>query len=173
MAEENKRGKRRTGKAMGRPVRAGIGKPKGISRSTRTGFQEKPDPARGFAVDAARLLHDDKCTEVVLLDVRGLSQVTNYIVIGSGTSDRQMRSVIQHVEELGRERGYPAWRSDTDSGGRWMLLDCVDVVVHVFEPSTRAHYDLEMLWGDAPRVAWERPDQENRDRAKIRSTQGL
>lgn len=125
------------------------------------------DAARDYVVEVARLLHDDKCTDVAVLDVRNLSQVTNYIVIGSGTSDRQMRSVLQHVEDLGKKRGFPAWKSDADEQGKWLLLDSVDVVVHLFEPNTRAHYDLEMLWGDAPRIAWERPEQLNRDRAGL------
>ncbi|CAG0954903.1 Ribosomal silencing factor RsfS [Phycisphaerales bacterium] len=131
---------------------------------------EAPDAAREFAIETARLLHDDKCTDVALLDVRGLSQVTNYIVIGSGTSDRQMRSALMHAELLGKQRGFSAWRSDADSGGVWLLLDLVEVVVHLFEPNTRAHYDLEMLWGDAPRVSWERPDQTSRDRARLKSS---
>jgi len=123
--------------------------------------------ARKFALAAAQLVRDDKCTDVVLLDVRELSQVTDYIVIGTGTSDRQMQSVLDHVEQLGKTFGYPAWKTDTDQRSTWLLLDCVDVVVHLFEPNTRAHYDLEMLWGDAPRIAWERPDQMSRDMAGL------
>lgn len=130
----------------------------------------QPDSvAHKFAVAAAQLVRDDKCTDVVLLDVRNLSQVTDYIVIGTGTSDRQMQSVLDHVEVLGKSLGYPAWKTDTDQRSTWLLLDCVDVVVHLFEPNTRAHYDLEMLWGDAPRLSWERPDQMPRDLAGLHS----
>jgi len=129
------------------------------------------DPAQtiAFATDVARLLRDDKCEEVVLLDVRTLSQVTDYIIIGSGTSDRQMHSVLRHTEELGATRGITAFRADTDDRSLWLLCDFVDVVVHLFEPNTRAHYDLEMLWGDAPRIEWERPDQQSRDRAGLQA----
>ena len=115
------------------------------------------EAARAFAIEAARLLDDDKCADVVLLDVRKLSQVTDYIVIASGTSERQMRSVLGHVEELGEGLNFRAFRSSTDERSTWLLADFVDVVVHVFEPNTRAHYDLEMLWGDAERTAWQRP----------------
>ena len=125
------------------------------------------DAAKEFSIEAARLLHDDKCTDVVVLDVQTLSQMSRFIVIGSGTSDRQMHSVIEHVKGLGKQRGFPAWRSDADERGMWLLLDTVDVVVHLFEPNTRAHYDLEMLWGDAPRLEWQRPDQMPRDRAGL------
>lgn len=123
--------------------------------------------SREFAVELARLMRDDKCEEVVLLDVRGLSQVTDFIVIGSGTSDRQMHSVIMHAKELGHSMGYAPFRSSDDPRGTWLLCDFVHVVVHLFEPGTRAHYDLETLWGDAPRIEWERPDQVNRDRAGL------
>jgi ribosome-associated protein len=120
-----------------------------------------------FAIEAARMVRDDKCEDVVLLDVRELSQVTDYIIIASGSSDRQMHSVLRHVEELARTRRLPAFRSNADERSTWLLVDFVDLVVHLFEPNTRAHYDLEMLWGDAPRIAWERPDQLQRDRAGL------
>jgi ribosome-associated protein len=113
--------------------------------------------SREFAIEAARLLADEHAADVVVLDVRGVSQVTDFVVIGTGTSDRQMRAVIHHVQELGAANGFPAYRSHADTGGTWLLADCVDVVVHLFEPNTRAYYDLEMLWGDAERVDWARP----------------
>ncbi len=112
-------------------------------------------------------MHDDKCQEVVVLDVRTLSSVTDYIIVASGTSDRQMRSVLDHVQELGAQRGMSTFRSHSDEKSTWLLADFVGVVVHLFEPHTRAHYDLEMLWGDAPRIAWERPDQMKRDMAGL------
>ncbi len=115
------------------------------------------EATRAFALGVARLAHDDKCDDVLLLDVRGLSQITDYLVIASGTSDRQMRAVLEHVKELGDATGHTAFRTNADQGGTWLLADFVDVVVHVFEPNTRAHYDLEMLWGDAPRLDWRRP----------------
>jgi ribosome-associated protein len=116
----------------------------------------------------ARLIHDDKCQDVVVLGVADLSPVTDYLVLGSGTSERQMRSVLAHVEDLGRQRGRTAFGGSSDGRATWVLLDFVDVVVHLFEPRTRLHYDLEMLWGDAERVPWERPDQVDRDRAGLR-----
>ena len=133
----------------------------GVSHGTN------PEEALAFAIEAARMVRDDKCEDVVLLDVRELSQVSDFIIIGSGTSDRQMHSVLRHVEELGKSKGMPAFRSNADDRSTWLLVDLVDVVVHVFEPNTRAHYDIEMLWGDAHRIDWERPDQVKRDRAGL------
>jgi ribosome-associated protein len=116
-----------------------------------------PADARAFAIEAARTLDDEKCTDVTVIDVRGLSQVTDYLVIGNGTSERQMRSVLLHVEEQGAALGFPAFRSHSDPRSNWLLADCVDVVIHLFEPNARAYYDLEMLWGDGARVEWARP----------------
>ncbi|MEZ6234886.1 MAG: ribosome silencing factor [Phycisphaerales bacterium] len=116
-----------------------------------------PEKIKALALEAARLCHDDKCTDVVVLDVRDLSPVTDYLVIATGTSDRQMRSVLDHVEDLGSSMDFPPFKVSRDDGTLWLLADFVDVVVHLFEPNARAHYDLEMLWGDAPRVEWRRP----------------
>jgi len=120
-----------------------------------------------FAIEAARLLADYQCSDVTVLDIHGRNQVMDFLVIGSGTSATQMRSVLEYVEKLGEKQGFAAYRSSRDERGLWLVLDCVDVVVHLFEPNTRAHYDLEMMWGDAPRVEWERPDQKPRDRAGL------
>jgi ribosome-associated protein len=136
-------------------------------RAGRAPTREEADATRKFAIEVARLAHDDKCADVVLLDVRTMTSVSDYIVIGSGTSERQMRSVLDHVEELGAKMGVTAFRRSVDERSTWILLDFVDVVVHLFEPNTRAHYDLEMMWGDAPRLEWERPDQVSRDRAGL------
>ncbi len=120
--------------------------------------RQKEEAARAFAIAAARSMHDDKCTDVVALDVRGRSQVTDFIVVGSGASERQMRSAGQRVADLGETSGFALFRSNKDQPGQtWFVLDFVDVVAHVFDPGARAYYDLEMMWGDAPRLAWERP----------------
>lgn len=135
-------------------------------RARREKKLDRPD-GESLAIELARLLHDDKCTDVALLDIRGLSQIADFLVIASGTSDRQMRSVIMHVEELGESLGHQMVRSNSDDRSTWLLADFVDVIVHVFEPNIRAHYDLEMLWGDAKRPRWEREGQEVRNRAGL------
>lgn len=123
--------------------------------------------AKTFATNAARLLHDDNCSDVIVLDVRGLRQDCDYIVIGSGTSDRQMRGVAKNVEDLGTKQGFSVYRKHADERATWILADFVHVVVHLFEPNTRATYDIEMMWADAPRIAWERDDQLTRNRAGL------
>lgn len=128
--------------------------PKPRSRAARDAQADKA--IRKFAIDAARFIADSHCTEVLLLDVRGKSDVMDYVLIASGTSDRQIRSVADDVEKLAQEAGLSRIGTSADAAANWVVLDLVEVVVHLFEPATRAHYDLEMLWGDAPQVKWRR-----------------
>ena len=76
-----------------------------------------------------------KCTEVVVLDVRGLTAVCDWAIIASGTSDRQMRAVAQHLEDMGKERGMPPYRQSKDPRATWIVVDFVDTVVHIFSPA--------------------------------------
>ena len=119
-----------------------------------------PETIRAFGIDAARALADDKSTDIVLLDVRGLSQICDFVLIGSGTSERQMKSVAQTIEDLGKERGSPPYRSSRDSSNAWIVVDFVELVVHLFEPEHRVYYDLESLWGEGRRVEWERAPED-------------
>ena len=115
----------------------------------------RPDSA-AFAVEAGRLLQDRHCEDVLLLDVTGLSQVCDYVLIATGTSDRQMKSVSDEVADLGEEMKFPAFRKNIDTGATWIVVDFITVVLHLFEPQRRAYYDLEDLWSDAKRVEFSR-----------------
>jgi len=114
--------------------------------------------ARRVAITMARAAADARCEDVVLIDVRGLSQLTDYIIIGSGSSDRQMRSAAQDAEDAVKELGESIFGVTSDTGAHWIVVDLVDVVLHLFDPSARAHYDLESLWGDGERVRWQREE---------------
>lgn len=138
------------------PAAAPAMTPEALGAAGRPAPSGKVDAARAFAIEAARLLSDDHCEDVLLLDVRGIYEMADYIVIGSGTSDRQMRAVADNLAGAGEPHGYRPYRKDVDERTTWCLIDFVDVVAHIFEPNTRAHYDLEMLWGDAPRIEWRR-----------------
>ncbi|MCP3904457.1 MAG: ribosome silencing factor [Planctomycetes bacterium] len=111
---------------------------------------------RDFAIESARLLHDRNCEDIILLDVRDLSQVCDYVLLGSGTSDRQMKSVADELEDIGSERGHACFRKSRDVASTWIVNDFVDLVTHIFEPGQRAYYDLEGLWSDAATVEWRR-----------------
>ena len=117
--------------------------------------QTKEQRERQFAIEAAALMRDLKCEDVVLLDVRTLSQVCDYVIIGSGTSDRQMQSVARDLAELAETHGERAFRTSKDNSTTWVVVDFIDVVAHLFEPGQREYYDIEGLWSDAPRVDWE------------------
>ena len=110
---------------------------------------------RAFAVEAARLAAERHCEDIRLLDVRGLSQVCDYILIATGTSDRQMKSVAEELGDLGRECGNPSFRTDSDAATTWIVIDFIGLVAHLFEPGRRAYYDLEGLWSDAEAVGWQ------------------
>jgi ribosome-associated protein len=92
----------------------------------------------------------------VILDLAGVSDVTDYFVIASGTSDTHVRAITEHVQEQMRAEGAAAHHAEGQTQGRWALLDFVDVVVHVFHPTLRSFYQLERLWSDARDVAVER-----------------
>jgi ribosome-associated protein len=116
--------------------------------------KDLPQPVRR----AAELAHELKAQEVVGLDLRGISSATDYFLIASGRSDVQVRAIAEHVvEELKNEGVRPA-HVEGLQGGRWVLVDYIDFIVHVFHPHARDFYQLESLWGDAPRWAPEDVD---------------
>ena len=114
------------------------------------------DAARKLAIEAARLACDSHCEDIVVLDLRGISPVTDYFVIATGTSPRQMRSVADDIASFGKSIGQPVWQKAGMDSSQWVLLDFVDLVVHVFDSQARGYYDLELMWGEAPHVKWKR-----------------
>ena len=120
------------------------------------------NPARRLAIAMARVCAENRCREVAVLDVRGLSPVTDFFVLATGISARQMHTVADRSVEASRAVGQRPFGVEGIGVGegieasRWVLVDYVDVVVHVFTDESRKYYDLELLWGDAPRVDWQR-----------------
>lgn len=111
-----------------------------------------------FAIEVARVAQDNKAEEVTIFDLRGISQVTDFAVICSGTSDRQIRAVADRVIEYARKVGEKPYGCCGYENASWVVLDYVDVVMHVFAKPYRVYYDLELLWGDAPRLEWARSE---------------
>jgi ribosome-associated protein len=130
---------------------AQAGKPDAARAAARAAVRLDEDAHR-TAITAARAALEKKAEQVVVLDLRGVSGYTDYLVIGSGSSDRQVESVAEGVEKELKTAGHKLVGSEGQRGGRWVLLDFGDVVVHVFHQEDREHYDLEGLWADAPRV---------------------
>jgi ribosome-associated protein len=108
--------------------------------------------ARSFALAAAKVADERHCSDIVVLDLRGNSPATDYFVIVTGTSDRQMRTVADEICEAARERGWQRFGSAGYEQGRWILLDFIDVVIHIFDAEYRDYYALELLWGDAKKL---------------------
>lgn len=112
--------------------------------------------SRKLAKAAAQLAEDRHCRDIVVLEVASFSPVARHFVIATGTSEQQLRSIGHELIDLAKEMGFNAFGRAGLHQGRWVVLDFVDVVVHLFDEEFRRFYDLEMLWGDAPKVRWRR-----------------
>jgi ribosome-associated protein len=113
--------------------------------------------ARKLAMEIAKLAAGTRCSNVVVIDVSTLSPVTDFFVIATGTSNRQMHSVTEEVIEFAEAQGYRSLATAglDSSNAQWILADFIDVVFHVFNEASRSFYDLENLWAEAKRVEWQ------------------
>lgn len=129
----------------------------GSARSGTGSRRKQPPPpddrARSIALAIAEVGLENKALNVEIIDVRGKVDYSDYVVVMSGRSDRQVNALGRHIEEELKEKhkarclgveGMPS--------GTWLLMDYGDVVVHIFHEDTRGYYDLETLWIDAARV---------------------
>ena len=103
----------------------------------------------------ARAALDRKANNVVVLDLRGLSSVTDFFVICSGNSDTHVEGIADIIEEKLDEHGVKLWHREGGRRAPWILLDYIDVIVHVFTEDARDFYSLERLWGDAVKVTYD------------------
>lgn len=118
-----------------------------------------PRPQSGPTLDtedavriAARAASEKKATDLVVLDLRKAASFTEYFLICTGASTRQVQAVSNAVEEILLKRGKRPLHIEGYSSAEWILLDYGDFIVHVFSAASRRFYDLERLWRDAPRV---------------------
>ncbi len=126
--------------------------------SDRTKPDERDPDGRTLAVAAARAASEKQAEDVLVLDVRGPIVITDYFVIASADTDRQAKTVADEIQRALKELGASPARREGEVEGRWILLDYVDVVVHVFGKQEREFYGLERLWSDASPVDWEPRD---------------
>lgn len=122
------------------------------SSTETTRSVETIDPSLAKALMCAKAAIDKKSEHVKILDLTELSGFTDYFVVCSGMSDRQVQSIADSVEHELSSSGHEILSSEGYSDGRWVLIDLGDVVVHIFLDALREYYDLESLWADAPRV---------------------
>src|SRR3954467_4020607 len=104
---------------------------------------------------AAQLCLDMKANDVVVLNLAGVTDLTDYFVIASGTSATHVRSIGEHVISEMKKAGLTVHHTEGLQQGRWVLLDFFDFVVHIFHPTLRSFYQIERLWSDAETVALE------------------
>lgn len=118
---------------------------------------------------AAAAASSKKAERIVILDVSKQLVITDHFLICSGSSDRQVKSIADEIQKvLAAEKDVKPFRREGEREGRWVLLDYVDFVVHVFHKDDREYYDLERLWSDAPKTEYEDEegwDEDERTRA--------
>jgi len=107
---------------------------------------------REIALLAGKIAFEKKAEDVKIMDVRELTGVTDYFVLCSGHPDVHVKAISDAVQEGLKKSKVKVWHQEGYSALRWVLLDCVDVVVHVFQRDVREFYGLDRLWGDAALV---------------------
>jgi ribosome-associated protein len=120
---------------------------------------------KSLARRIAVLALEKKGEEIAILDLTGLSAACDYFVVCSAGSEQQVQAIADHIQATFAERGQPPWHVEGRSHRRWVLLDFVDVVAHVFHKETRQYYLLERLWGDAKVTHVREPKQRRRSEA--------
>ena len=108
-----------------------------------------------------RIIQERKAIDPVLFDVRELTSITDYFIVTSGSSSRQVQTIAKHVSKRMKEEGFKVYGSEGEQQGQWVLIDYNDVVIHIFYQPFREFYDLEGLWVEAPRVKPEERGQSN------------
>ncbi len=124
--------------------------------------------SRTLAKKTAEFALSKKAYDIAILDVRKLTSTADFFVICSADSDTQVRAIADAVEVGGEEIGAPVWHTEGLHASTWVILDYVDVVVHVFHREARSFYNLERLWGDATitRVSDDEPEQAGKKSSK-------
>ncbi|MEM7166834.1 MAG: ribosome silencing factor [Planctomycetota bacterium] len=123
---------------------------------TEAAAQTEEVDGRAIAEQIARFLDSKRAEEIVILDVQQLIQISGYFVIATGTSQRGLNTLGDGVAEILKKSGLPRLSTAGAREGRWICLDYGEVVVHLFDRDTRLFYELDELWGDAPRLDFER-----------------
>lgn len=108
-----------------------------------------------------KIVNERKAIDPVSFEVGKLTSITDYFIIASGNSNRQVQAITRHLQKRMREEGFRPYGVEGEQEGHWVLMDYGDVVIHVFYQPYREFYDLESLWIEAPRIRFE--DRNNRE----------
>lgn len=110
--------------------------------------------SKEIAILCARIADAKKAEDILIFDVRKLTSITDFFVICNGFNERQLQSIASEIESQLHSHGIHGVGIEGYTNGRWILMDYGDVVVHLFDREMRHFYDLELLWGDAPKLLW-------------------
>jgi ribosome-associated protein len=108
--------------------------------------------AQELANAVAQLILEKKGKRIIIQDLRGLTSMTDFFVICTVDADVQAKAVVEHIKEQLRKQSIKPWHTEGSGSSSWVLVDLIDVVVHIFRQDARMFYNLERLWGDAPWV---------------------
>lgn len=110
--------------------------------------------AKEIALYCARIADSKKGESICVLDVQEISNITSYLVLCSGRIDKHVRAIADEIQQKLKDHLIHCYHRDGDSDFRWVVLDYLDVIIHVFDPQMRDFYKLESLWGDAEELNW-------------------
>jgi ribosome-associated protein len=113
------------------------------------------------ALLASGIIKERKAIDPVLFEVTGLTSITDYFLIASGNSSRQVQAIGRHLQKSMREKGQKVYGIEGEQEGLWMLMDYGDLVVHIFYQPIREFYDLEGLWSEARRIGMVKDEKES------------
>ena len=112
------------------------------------------DDAEALACTCAYLADERKADDITVMGVGELTSLADYFVIATARNERQMRAIAEEIRHQMKKLGRRVLGIEGESGSGWVLIDLGDAVVHLFSPEARQLYDLELLWGEAPRAEW-------------------
>lgn len=124
--------------------------------TARGEYTSHEEVARERAFLCARVAADNKARDVLVLDMRGVTQLYDFFVLATGNSRRQVHTIAEEIDAALRAEGESRRGIEGYDSSKWVVQDYGDVVVHVFDPEARTYYELEELWADAPHLDWER-----------------
>lgn len=130
--------------------------------------------SRLLAIHCARFLDENKLEDITVFDVATSLAITDYFIVGTGRNGRHLRAASDKLLRELREQGVKRFGVEGYEDCRWVLIDLVDAVVHLFDRESRRFYDLELLWGDCPRLEWraEREEMAARETESLRRVAG-
>ena len=119
--------------------------------------------SRLLAIHCARLLDENKLEDITILEVGVCLSITDYFIVSTGRNARHLKAATDKLLKDLRQKGIRRYGVEGYKEGKWVLIDLVDAVVHLFETESRKFYDLELLWGDCPRLEWKSPSVPGRE----------